>query len=98
MGKHPKRTHETEQVAAAQSAAIDESSPELPLAFSSPGSSTVKAASYDPRTRTLTVEFTTARYQYPNVDVLLWEEFLDAESKGGYFSARIRPMFAGVKL
>lgn len=74
--------------------------PPLPDSFESPESSVIAGARYDAASMTLTVDIrkgpnVTQEYVYSNVKADVWAEFVTAESKGKYFSAAIRPMFAG---
>lgn len=69
---------------------------DYPLSFSSPESSNVAGAEYDPSTQQLTVTFKTGKsYGYAPFEEKLWVEFEQAESKGGFFAARVRPFFTG---
>lgn len=71
---------------------------DYPRSFRSPESSNVKGAHYDPDTQLLTVEFNTGtgkEYGYAPFPEEEWREFLEAESKGKFFSARVRPFFTG---
>lgn len=67
--------------------------------FESPESSTIVSAHYDGQT--MIVYFQRAanrdhqRYDYTNFPSELWERFKQAESKGAFFSAHIRPFYAG---
>lgn len=98
MGKRPTHKSEQEQVAAAETAAQSTDLAEtLPMAFESPDSAIVKGAHYDPRTHQLTVDINGQDYTYEAVSLEDWEEFLHAESKGRFFSARIRPLYVGRK-
>lgn len=73
---------------------------DVPDSFESPESSTIISACYDSATETLSVHFKrksgAKRYDYPKVPAQLWAEFAQAESKGQFFGARIRPMFQGI--
>lgn len=70
--------------------------PDYPCSFRSPESSNVKGARYDPDTLLLVVEFNTGKeYGYSPVPEEMWVEFLDADSKGKFFSSRIRPFYVG---
>jgi KTSC domain len=69
------------------------------------GSSLVHAISFDTEKGLLEVEFhgkkegtPGAKYQYLEVPAETYLEFLDAESKGKYFGAKIRGRFKTVKL
>lgn len=70
---------------------------DTPLGFDSPESRTITAASYDPENAILTVHFKTGKtYSYSNFPPDLWREWVQAESKGSFFAAHVRPMFSGV--
>jgi hypothetical protein len=57
-------------------------------------SSAIRSVGYDPRSRTLEVEFRSgAVYDYSGVTPRLWASFLDAPSKGSFFARRIRGRF-----
>ncbi len=57
-------------------------------------SSSVHAIGYDQDTRTLEIIFYPGRiYQYADVPPEVYEAFLNAESKGHYFSSHIRDRF-----
>jgi len=57
-------------------------------------SSAIASMGYDPRSRTLEVEFTSgAVYDYFGVTDRLWSSFLEAPSKGQFFMRRIRDRF-----
>lgn len=81
-----------------------QSAPELPeelaLAFTSPESSTIQGADYDPDTETLRVTFRHEGmvYRYMGVSPLIWREFSEAKSRGKFFQERIRPLFMGVRI
>lgn len=72
---------------------------DVPDSFESPSSSTITAASYDSGTETLSILFKrkggVKRYDYAKVNANLWAEFYQAESKGTFFGARIRPLYQG---
>ncbi|HZP16431.1 MAG TPA: KTSC domain-containing protein [Terriglobales bacterium] len=64
--------------------------PRVPLS-----SRTLASASYDPDRCQLELEFRSGkRYLYFQVPRHCYEEFLQAESKGGYFNRSIRNQFA----
>ncbi len=66
--------------------------------FDSPESSTVIRGEYDWDTCQLLVTFKAgSRYRF-KIPEEMWQEFAMAESKGGYFAARIRPFYLGEKL
>jgi hypothetical protein len=57
-------------------------------------SSAISSVGYDPRSRILEVEFRSgAVYDYSGVTPRLWAAFLEAPSKGTFFSRRIRGQF-----
>jgi hypothetical protein len=57
-------------------------------------SSAISSVGYDPRSRTLEVEFSSgAVYDYFGVTGRVWTSFLDAPSKGKFFARRIRDNF-----
>jgi hypothetical protein len=57
-------------------------------------SSAINSVGYDPRSRTLEVEFSSgAVYDYFGVTARLWESFLAAPSKGKFFARKIRDRF-----
>jgi lysyl-tRNA synthetase class 2 len=52
------------------------------------------SAGYDAERRILELEFTSGDvYQYWIVPARVWEELLDAESAGNYFSSHIRDRY-----
>lgn len=58
-------------------------------------SSSIKAAAYAADTGTLEIEFQHgATYQYFEVPPAVFQAFLAAESKGGYFNRVVRGAFA----
>lgn len=73
-----------------------------PLSFESPESRSIQGARYDPDTRQLFITFlwgaSPTTYRYGNIDPHLWEEFVQATSKGSFVSSRIRPMYTGEKV
>ena len=73
---------------------------EVPDSFTSPESSTIEQASYDPERRTLLVTFRHERmqYLYGEVPEAVWIEFYRAQSRGKFFQQRIRPVFGGVRV
>lgn len=75
---------------------------DVPNSFESPESSSIASAHYDPETETLSVHFkrgkTIARYDYPKVPAGVWAEFAQADSKGTFFGARIRPLYEGTRI
>lgn len=92
----------------APEAAPETEDPGLPMSFESTDSSTIAGASYDPDSRTLTVDFKggmqhqgakstieVRRYQYPGFELADWQQFLAAPSKGKFFSEIIRPIYVG---
>jgi hypothetical protein len=57
-------------------------------------SSAIRAVGFDPRSRTLEVEFTNGRvYRYFDVPEFLYRGFMVAPSKGSYFNTRIDDRF-----
>jgi hypothetical protein len=57
-------------------------------------SSAIKSVGYNPRSRTLEVEFTSGSvYDYFGVTAGLWKSFLAAPSKGKFFARKIRGRF-----
>lgn len=89
-----------EGVSVVQSSQVIEDAPDIPLSFESPESGTVTSARYDPDTRQLFVALRKAAvtYRYTAIDMPLWEEFVQAKSKGQFFAARIRPLYVGVRV
>lgn len=73
-----------------------------PSMFESPDSSTIASAEYDRTTQVMSINFKRARgldrYDYDRIPEELWSEFVAAESKGQFFSARIRPVYEGRKI
>lgn len=66
------------------------------LIFVSPESISIRSASYDPVSETMTVHFQHGKsYDYDHCPLSLWVEFEQATSKGRFYTERIRPMFAG---
>lgn len=58
------------------------------------GSSNIDSLGYDPETLTLELEFHGGRiYQYDNVPVEIYREFLEAGSKGSYFHTHIKNQY-----
>jgi hypothetical protein len=59
-------------------------------------STAVRAASYDPRTGTLALWFTSGgqSYDYYNVPQHIYDGLLNASSKGQYFNTYIREQYA----
>lgn len=72
---------------------------DTPTEFETPDSSLVLAACYNKDTRTLSVQLRAGKvskwYDYGGYPPSEWLDFYQAESKGGFFVRRIRPMFAG---
>lgn len=78
-------------------------SPETPTSFESPESSNIWGAAYNPDTRQLRVSFKSVHvgvitYTYEAFPTDLWEEFVTAASKGGFFASAIRPFYPGTKV
>lgn len=75
---------------------------EIPWVIETPDSISIASAEYDKETQILSVHFKRAkrpeRYDYAPVPYELWVEFVQAESKGSFFGARIRPVYHGVKI
>jgi hypothetical protein len=62
-------------------------------------STSLKAAEYQPRNALLEVEFRTgAVYRYFEVPASIYQELLEAESKGRYFNQHIRNRFRTEKI
>lgn len=59
-------------------------------------SSNIMSADYDRRKRELTMIFINRPrwvYVYSNVPIKIWNEFINSQSKGEYFSAIIRDVY-----
>ena len=55
---------------------------------------TVASAGYDPASETLEIEFTNGRvYQYYQVPAAIYEQFMEADSKGRFFNFSIRSAY-----
>ena len=52
-------------------------------------SSHIKAVGYDEATNTLAIEFSQATYEYYNVPKIVYDELMNALSKGSYIATRI---------
>jgi hypothetical protein len=62
-------------------------------------STTVKAAVYQPQSAWLDLEFPNgAIYRYQHVPIEVYQQLLQAESKGRYFNQHIRDRFPTIKL
>ena len=62
-------------------------------------SSSISHVGYDRRTRTLEVEFRNGRaYQYLGVPPQIYHELMQADSKGIYLNANIKPNYQYAKL
>jgi len=62
-------------------------------------SSVIKSAKYNHSTNALTIEFTKGEvYQYDNVEVRVFNEFVDASSQGTYFAQNIKEAYSWNKL
>jgi hypothetical protein len=77
--------------------------PDVPDAFETPESSVIAGASYDATARMLLVSIrrgpnVSKDYIYNGYPASEWAEFATAESKGKYFSERIRPRYTGKPL
>lgn len=58
-------------------------------------SSSLRSVGYDPRSRTLEIEFhSESVYQYLDVPQTVFEELLAQDSLGSYFNAEIRDSYA----
>jgi hypothetical protein len=69
------------------------------LEFTSPESSTIASANYDPDTLTLFVHFTNGKtYRGTDFPQKAWDEFVQARSKGAHFNQRIRPLYLMKKM
>lgn len=65
------------------------------MEMTSVASSSVGAVGYDENSETLQVEFLNgARYQYHGVSRGLYDQFMQAPSKGQFLNANIRDQFA----
>jgi len=54
---------------------------------------------YEPKTKTLVLVFSTgAHYEYKNVPQTIYNGFLDAPFKGGYYHSKIKKQFKGKRL
>jgi len=59
----------------------------------------MRSVGYDQVNQVLEVEFQSgAIYQYLDVSLAIYKEFLDAESKGQYFSSAIRDIYEFVRV
>lgn len=57
-------------------------------------SSNIEAIGYDPSTKELHVQFLkSGLYVYPDVPQEVFDEFLNADSKGSYFNRNIKPVY-----
>lgn len=77
--------------------------PTMPDAFETPESSVIAGASYDASARMLLVSVkrgpnVSKDYIYNGYPAHEWAEFVQADSKGKYFSERIRPRYVGKPL
>lgn len=67
--------------------------------FTSPDSSNISAAYFDVETGNVTITFQGKRtYTYPQIPVKVWDGFMEAGSKGEYFHANIKDIYAGVRV
>lgn len=74
---------------------------EIPFTFESPESSSIARAHYDVVTKQLSIEMCGGdrpTYRFGGIGPQLWIEFYQAESKGKFFAARIRPFYVGVRV
>lgn len=71
------------------------------MSFTSPDSSTIVAATYDPDAELMKVHFRrkggVVLYHYKKVPFDLWERFAAADSKGAFFNREIRPIYDGIQ-
>lgn len=77
--------------------------PDIPQSFESPESSTISQAIYDSSTEIMRIYFKRQGkdndcYEYRQVPAILWADFAAADSKGRFFSERIRPHYRGVTI
>ena len=56
-------------------------------------SSCIDAVGYDETTQTLEIEFRTSVYQYEDVPEDVYEDLMEADSKGGFFHECIRDVY-----
>lgn len=57
-------------------------------------SSNIEAVGYDPSTNDLHIQFLkTGLYVYHNVPQDIFDELMNADSKGSYFNRNIKPVF-----
>ncbi len=57
-------------------------------------SSSIVSVGYDPATETLEIEFNSgAVYQYYNVSQSIYEELMEASSKGKFFAYQVKNFF-----
>lgn len=57
-------------------------------------SSNIKAVGYDPKSKTLEVEFNSgSTYQYFEVPASIYNDFMDASSLGSFFAESIKNKF-----
>ena len=62
-------------------------------------SSSIRSVGYDPKSRTLEVEFTSGQiYQYFDVSAAVHRNFLNAESKGRFLNDSIRDVYQWMSL
>ncbi|MCQ3949298.1 MAG: KTSC domain-containing protein [Planctomycetes bacterium] len=61
-------------------------------------SSNIVSIGYEPSSNTLEVEFKASTYQYFDVPLGVYQEFMGAGSKGQYFAANIKNVYRYVKL
>jgi hypothetical protein len=60
--------------------------------------SPVKSIAYDPKSRTMQVQFGNAHYTYPDVTQEDFDSFKSADSWGGHMQREIKPNYTGTKL
>jgi len=57
-------------------------------------SSTIRSVGYDPKTRTLEIEFQSGQvYDYADIPPEVHEDLMKAESRGRYFREKIRDVY-----
>jgi hypothetical protein len=54
------------------------------------GSTSLRSAGYDPKAKTLEIEFTTGVYEYTGVPDYVYQDLMDAESKGEFVAEFIK--------
>ena len=62
-------------------------------------SSVIESVGYDEENNTLAVQFLTKKvYFYLGIPTIIWEKFVDAESKGSFFSKEIKGQYSSFTL